>query len=400
MTPDTLRPQPRPVGRLTSLQAVRAVAASLVVLVHLGGPTAFEHKVFGTSLLQPVWWPAQTGVDLFFVLSGFVMAVTAGGALFAGAPRPSVGRFAWRRASRVYPMYWAVSLVLLAAVLAAPGLLHGNGEPTSLLASFALLPQRGEPLLLVGWTLVFEVGFYLVFALSLLAGRAGRGAARAVLAGWLAAVLVGGSLVPADASPWLQVAANPVNLEFGLGVVAGWLVVSGRATGRGPLLLGAGLAVLVVAWVDLALQGPGTSTALAAALVLGTGAALAVAGLAVLEQEGMRVPALLGRLGDASYSLYLVHVPVVTVAAIVLGRVLPRPGGAAGTALQVLVVAVVFLGCQVAGLLAHAAVERPLLSVTRWVERRASSRPVVRLPRPQAAPERAELSDGASTLTS
>ncbi|WP_245885354.1 acyltransferase family protein [Kineococcus rhizosphaerae] len=397
----TRRPQPRPVGRLTSLQAVRAVAASLIVLVHLGGPTAFEHKVFGTSLLQPVWWPAQSGVDLFFVLSGFVMAVTAGGALFAGAPRPSVARFAWRRASRVYPLYWAVSLVLLAVVLAAPGLVHGNGEPTSLLASFALLPQRGEALLLVGWTLVHEMGFYLVFALSLLAGRAGRWAARAVLAGWLAAVLVGGFLVPAGASPWLQVAANPINLEFGLGVLAGWFLVSGRAGGRGAVLLGGGLAVLVVSWVDLALRGPLTATGLTSALALGTGAALAVSGLAVLEQEGrLRVPALLGRLGDASYSLYLVHVPLVTVAAIVLGRVLPRPGGAAGTALQVVVVVAVFLACQVAGLLAHAVVERPLLSVTRWAERRAAPRPVVPAPRPQAAPERAALSDEASTLTS
>ncbi|WP_432510411.1 acyltransferase family protein [Kineococcus sp. SYSU DK001] len=391
---------PPPVGRLLSLQAVRAVAASLVVLVHLGGPTAFEHKVFGSSLLQPVWWPAQSGVDLFFVVSGFVMAVTAGGALFAGAPRPSVGRFAWRRASRVYPLYWAVSLVLLAVVLAAPGLVHGNGEETDLLATFALLPQRGEPLLLVGWTLVYEMGFYLVFTLSLLAGRRGRGAARAVLVAWAAAVLVAGPFVPQGASPWLQVATNPLNLEFGMGVLAGWLVVSGRAAGRGPLLLGAGLTVLLATWVDLSLRGPLTGTGLAMALALGGGSALTVTGLATLEREGrLRVPALLGRLGDASYSLYLVHVPVITLAAIVLARVLPDLRGPAGLALQAVVVVVAFVGCQVAGLLAHALLERPLLTLTRRLERRVAS-PRGAAARPaQARPERGEVSAAASTLT-
>lgn len=392
---------PPPPGRLLSLQAVRAVAASMVVVVHLAGPTAFEAKVFGRSLLQPLWYPAMTGVDLFFVVSGFVMAVTAGGVLTGGA-RSSLARFAWRRVSRVYPMYWAVSLALLAVVLVAPGLVHGNGEDTSLVASFLLLPQRGEALVMVGWTLVHEMGFYLVFALALLAARHGRWAGRAVLIGWSAFVVVGDLLLPDPASPWLAVATNPLNLEFGLGILAGVLVL--RRRGSGGVLVGLGLALLVPAWIDRSVQGPLLEDGLVAALVVGTGCALLVAGLATLERAGrLRVPALLGRLGDSSYSLYLVHVPVVTLAALVADRLLPRLEGGLGVVEQALVVALAFVACQVAGLVAHRLAEQPLLGLTRRLERRVTSARaqggvVPALPRP--APEGGAVSDGASTLTS
>ena len=384
--------------RLATLQAVRALAASMVVVVHLAGPTAFEHKVFDRSLLQPLWYPAMTGVDVFFVVSGFVMAVTAGGALLEGAPTTSLGRFAWRRASRVYPVYWVVTLAVLAAVVVVPGLREGGLAGTDLLASFLLLPQSGEPLLLVGWTLVHEMGFYAVFTLALVAARAGRWAARAVLVGWGAFVLVGHLALPDASSPWWRVATNPVNLEFLLGIAAGLLVL--RHRGHGGALLTAGLALLVPAWIDLSVRGPLLRDATVGALVVGTGAALAVAGLARLERDGrLRVPALLARLGDASYALYLVHVPLVTLLAVVVSAVLPTPGGAAGVVLQLAVVLLVLAGCQVAGLLAHRVVEQPLLRGARALERRATR------PRPgpvadpaQPVAERAELSGTASTL--
>ena len=397
----TSRP-PAP-GRLATLQAVRALAAAMVVVVHLAGPTAFEHKVFGRSLLDPLWHPAMTGVDLFFVVSGFVMVVTAGGALTGAAPRQSLGRFAWRRASRIYPLYWLVSLALLAVVLAAPQLVHGNGEPTSLPASFLLLPQAGEPLLLVGWTLVHEVGFYLVFALAL-AVRA-RWAAWGVLGAWAAVVLVGHLLVPHPSSPWLVVGFNPMNLEFLLGIGAGCLVLHARR--GGAALLGAGAAILVLAWADLGAQGPLLRDPLVGALVVGTGAALAVAGLALLERDGrLRVPAALARLGDSSYSLYLVHVPAITLAAIVLARLLPPVGGGAGVAVQLLVVAAVAAGCALAASLTHRFAEQPLLRLTRSLERGRRDRRDVPAGTAEGVPgapapasPAPELSGQASTLT-
>src|SRR5262249_39672775 len=132
---------------LDSLQALRAVAALSVVLYHIDfiGRGAF-------------------GVDIFFVLSGFIIChVTA-------ADRQ---HFLLKRLIRIVPLYWARTLVVCALALAAPRLLQTTSDSwMGLLKSLFFIPYEKEsgrvyPVLFLGWTLNYEMFFYVVFSIAL-----------------------------------------------------------------------------------------------------------------------------------------------------------------------------------------------------------------------------------------
>ena len=143
---------------MLTLPATRGVAANLVVFSHL----FFVQAKYTTAGVLPAFaLYGLAGVDMFFVLSGFIMVAVAG---------RNIGpiRFLWRRAARIYPTYWLVSLAVLALAIVAPALVDSSViAPISLWRSFLLVPGETVPLLAVGWTLVHEMYFYLVFAIFL-----------------------------------------------------------------------------------------------------------------------------------------------------------------------------------------------------------------------------------------
>src|SRR5438552_3385805 len=111
------RPDPT---RLANIEAMRGVAAMLVVLFHAGSYVA-ESRHYGGTVLGGLYVAGRAGVDVFFVLSGFILAwVYDRGASppQAGAARPSLARYAWRRATRILPAYWIITLLLVGAFLA------------------------------------------------------------------------------------------------------------------------------------------------------------------------------------------------------------------------------------------------------------------------------------------
>ena len=160
-------PTARPTFR--GIQALRGFAAALVVVLHATG------QPFGMEASKPwVWMRGHAGVDIFFVISGFVMAISA-----TGQGRPTAGEFLRRRILRIVPLYWIFTLVMLAKILAVkvhPGLgrdvVHLQTPIGYVLASLFFIPYRNSqgdiaPVLAVGWTLSFEMLFYLLFALAL-----------------------------------------------------------------------------------------------------------------------------------------------------------------------------------------------------------------------------------------
>jgi exopolysaccharide production protein ExoZ len=118
------------------------------------------------SSLVP-WAFGTSGVDLFFVISGFIRVVTTSGTGMGP------GEF-WRRASR--PLYWLLTLLMIAVALVAPGLFKTlKVAPSTLVQSLLFIPHFSQsfpgvvwPLLVPGWTLNFEMFFYAVFGLALL----------------------------------------------------------------------------------------------------------------------------------------------------------------------------------------------------------------------------------------
>lgn len=313
---------------LVSIQYLRGVAALMVVFYH-----AF----------QWTWTPfptGQAGVDIFFVISGFVM--------WAITEREPQGpaTFLRRRFARIAPPYWIITLAAAALALIWPALfLEIRVTPEHLWKSLLFIPHRDPfgnpfPVLPVGWTLIYEVFFYAVFAFALMFGRALRLAVVTV-------ILCGAAL---SGFIWLNLyvyGANPMLMEF---LAGAWL---GRLWSERKLPSAATGSVIVLVGVTAlaGLQAIGYETPFWRPLVWGIPAMAIVAGAVSMEADGFmpRLPGL-KTLGDCSYSLYLIH-PLVNA-------VVPRLIGI--TEPQLFIPAVVVLSIALA-MLSRRYIEKPML---------------------------------------
>jgi exopolysaccharide production protein ExoZ len=283
-TPAAKRDASTPPDLFYNLQALRGYAAVSVATFH-----------FALIPAASVPWPyGSFGVDLFFVLSGFIIAWST---------RDGHHGFLMHRAIRVLPAYWIATglfgvIVLIAMPIeAALGwlgrsllFLHGaDGRP---------------PLLFVGWTLVYELVFYLLYAGAL---RAGPRRAPFLAIAALPVLAYGGRLIGLAPRDW------PLLIEFAFGLAI-FLWVDRRRT---PFPPGAALTLVLVAAALLYLLEPGLHGRDGGAAdqirvaALGLPAAAVVLGLVQLERAGFALrsrPVL--ALGAASYAVYLLH-PIV-----------------------------------------------------------------------------------------
>jgi peptidoglycan/LPS O-acetylase OafA/YrhL len=177
-----------------SIQALRGIAALMVVLFHL---RIVEGK-YGQdgNLLGAMFAYADSGVDLFFMLSGFVMTSIAAGSY--GSPR-NAGDFLARRGWRVLPLYWFYTTLVVALMLLMPGMANSAYQDQSILASYLLWPQAQLPLLTVGWTLIHEAFFYLLMAVAIAFARERQ--LPWLLLGWAAATLLAHGMLGAGIEP-------------------------------------------------------------------------------------------------------------------------------------------------------------------------------------------------------
>ena len=224
--------------KLQSIQSLRGLAAFVVMLFHIrASENVLIARGGGTELplVGGLFSNGYLGVDLFFVISGFIMVFVAGA---SPANLRTASEFLFARLTRIYPVWWLFAAVLTVYMMltygfdgvgesGAPAIGRGIPPMEYLVKSFLLVPQTEYPILSVGWTLVHEVHFYLVFALILLAPAR----ARPWLLGLWAVFVVAGSLMGLSApiaGTLLQMATNPMTLEFILGAGAAYLVTSGR----------------------------------------------------------------------------------------------------------------------------------------------------------------------------
>jgi exopolysaccharide production protein ExoZ len=283
--------------RFNSIQMLRFVAAAGVLLYHAGvytGDPALA-RLFDARF--------SWGVELFFAISGFVIA--------HAISRMPPARFLIHRAVRIYPAY-AVAFV---AVIGVKFLL-GRDEPSvsAVLRGFALLPVCcAEYPLGVEWSLVYEIFFYaLVAAVAWLPWRCVIETAMVV---WIAAIVVAAWAGPTGATQflpgWRLILLSAFNLPFIAGVLAyAWL----RRVEHVPIV-----PLLVLTAIALvAADRMAMTEAQLACLALGFGAlVLAAAEASRRHDVSLRHP--LVRLGDASYGLYLIHVPIVKSVAAAFG---------------------------------------------------------------------------------
>ncbi len=338
-------PQPRQLG---NIQALRAAAAMLVVLIHAGLPNVGVESIMSSTerpWLTPFSFIGLFGVDLFFVISGFIMIVTnweSFGGSFAGL------RFFVRRAIRIYPPYWfALAPVLVVFAFAKDQFMGAHsGVKTGIIESLLLLPNPHKFVLTVGWTLVWEMLFYVVFAFVLQLPRARVGAALAI---WFAAQLGLYFVWTGAANFYLNFIATPLPLEFIFGTLVGRLYLADWFPApRLAAALAAAVAVAMSVWVSAAhllLDDPNDITRV---LVFGIPAALLVYGAVALEARNILVaPRALQAVGDGSYAIYLWHLSILVVVRHLLERYHPAGPLVHGAILAVTLGAIVALGLGV-----------------------------------------------------
>ena len=176
---------------LPLIQVLRALAAVMVAAGHAQFEVAGLAARAGQPFTPAAWLPWPAGVDVFFVISGFIIVHAA--APLHGRANPQK-LFLAHRIARVVPLYWLATTLYLALAWARPGLLGAGAEgPAYLAASYLFWPMARadgavQPLYSLGWTLNYEMAFYALFALVLPLGR--RGAVLGVLA------LLAGLVVP------------------------------------------------------------------------------------------------------------------------------------------------------------------------------------------------------------
>jgi len=317
---------------------------------------AIEHNAPHVMLPFSGWWAplGAAGVDIFFVISGFVIWFIAPSRPLAVSEQ--VG-FLKNRALRIYPLY--LIFTAIAVLLFVFRETRDQLTAQFVLCSALLIPTTNpfnggfHPVLDQGWTLFYEGGFYLLFSVLLCFGPRYRLGALAVVFGCLFGVAHLGSKLPVVAI-W----QDSIIFEFTLGCLIAFTLQNGALPGgrSARWMVVAGVALLVMS----AFCPPGWSRL----FVWGIPSALLVAGLVGLEAaavDGLRWCDRLVPLGDASYSLYLSH----SMVTLVLGMLVKR-GVVPTQQVPLILVALCTAGlCIAVGLIAHRWIERPIMEFAR-----------------------------------
>jgi exopolysaccharide production protein ExoZ len=277
---------------ITSIQYLRALAALAVLVFHACTKAGADFSI------------GQAGVDLFFVISGFLMVLITGN-------HTSAGTFLLDRILRIAPLYWIATLTLVALHLIgfAPNL---SVELSYVIQSLLFIPVREPtgvnnwPVLVPGWSLVFEIFFYALFAFVIAKFRV---AWRVPVLSIILVGLVGLGLSTNSESPIFQTYTDPMLLEFLAGT---WIGIFATNIRKIPnfasiVLLVMSVALLILLNSLLPISWRVVSFGLPACIIL----------IAALALEAKAPTSLFGKLfnaiGDSSYSLYLWHGMAISV---------------------------------------------------------------------------------------
>ncbi len=341
-----------------SLQAGRAIAAILVVLYHLGRVIAAE-KYFGIPSLAFPFSFGTSGVEFFFVLSGFIILT----AHRKDISKPlHLKKYLLKRLIRIYPTYIIIFLGVYLLTQLTPSLqhiLHIDG--ILFLKSLLLFPQLeslvsglGAPILIVAWTLQYEVLFYAYFSFLIIHKKL------SILVGMALFVGVGFFSYDLNLTTSVPFLYQQYILLFIVGMAVSRVAFSMKQKmirPQLPLIIGLMLFALVA--IDTLFNHESLKNI--EIILYGIASALIIFGLVKLEENGRIFGGsnLLQQVGNASYALYLIHVPLISVLAKVAIKIHLNQFGIIGALTTYFIILFLCLTCSV---LFHRHIEKPIIN--------------------------------------
>ena len=293
-------------NRFHGLQCARGIAAMLVTLYHTSNHLRLD---FGYLPMQGIFHFGRSGVDFFFVLSGFIICFIHSSDM--GNPA-RLGHYIARRLTRIYPMLWIVASIYLALNLV-------TGKPPAigqLLMEATMLPITKIDIISTAWTLQYEIIFYGVFGLAILS----RHAWEIALPVWITGIVFFSlQAMPQQHPAWLNMLFSIWNIEFLLGMSAAFILSRYRIKWPKFLFIFALAGFLLAGHYENtdALKG----NAHVARLIYGPLSMAIIIGIVAWEKSShFNIPSALTVIGESSYSLYLTHLLTISITYKVLER--------------------------------------------------------------------------------
>lgn len=346
-------------GKLQNIQALRGVAVLLVVAYHL---SLIEQKYGGSkTIISDQFGFGIFGVDLFFVISGFIMATITRGKF--GIKKYAV-KFIFNRATRIYPTYWFYTILALIIYLINPMWVNSSqGNQVDIFTSFFLLPSSTLPLVLVGWTLIHEIYFYLIFFLILLLSPEKK--MPAVILLWGIGILLFAIFFKPH-NPFTKVAFHPLTLEFIGGCFLSILFHKKKWEMNLQIVIIFTFSILLASLYGFNVYqnytGQSELTGFWRIIILGLPGLITVYCLINVEQHGYVANSVLIKIGDASYSIYLSH--IFTLSAI--GRMWSIFSND-DVYDNIIVIPILFIIVVIVGIMSYNLIEKPLLKLSRRI---------------------------------
>ncbi|WP_158630097.1 acyltransferase [Cohnella sp. AR92] len=346
--------------KLHRIQYLRAFAVVLVLLFHA---TITLNERINYEYASGIFGFGYMGVDLFFVISGFIICYIHYSDF---GERRRLRSYYVRRMTRIYPVYWIVLVPVIAFNFLVPS--YGDGferELPEILQSWFLIPQSHQPILRVAWTLWHELFFYFLFGLLFIWNRNLK-----LLIGTIAVwgILSSGSMFIHDHGVWLwsEYVFSPHNLEFLGGCGIAVLLRRNKLSPRMAYwALGIGIVLLSGAWTNEYWLHVSIPRVIAWGI---PSFFLVISVCAWPDNAKVSKNGLFAYLGDASYSIYLIHLLGIHLFYQVFNRLdlFNRIGNFS-------MVTACAIGALVAGCMFYSIVEAPVMKrIRNWAAKKKS----------------------------
>ncbi len=337
---------------LQLIQLLRGIASLLVVLLHCSRNSIETlHQHFFGNFFQF----GGAGVDIFFVLSGFIITYT--NLKFVGMP-DHFNFFIKRRIVRIYPTYWIIISLFLLLQVMLPSFYktHFSFDIKNILSTFFLFP--GHAMVNgVSWTLSYEIFFYILFSLSFFIPAKKWSFYLAMLYAVVIILLPASGYNFKNENSWLNLLTYPMNVEFFMGVVAAVVIPKISQKTAMPLII-TGIIIFLLNAILSNANYVFVNSTFNRVIVFGIPAFLIITGLVKYELANkIKVYTIFLLLGEASYSLYLIHLPLVAAAYKILFKFNVNDN----IVIHCIIILIVFTVCY-CGILFYKFVEKPIIT--------------------------------------